>query len=394
MTVFLNYSELRRLAQRRLPRGIFEYIDRGAEDEIGLRHNRLALDAVRIRPRVLTGDRPHSQAISLFGETYDAPMIVAPTAFAGLVWYRGEIALARAASAEGIALCAATDAISSVEEVAAASRGPIWFQLYLWKDREFTQSLLQRAWESGVRTLLVTCDTAVGPNREYNVHNGFDMPFRFSARNLCDAALHPRWLLGVLAKYMATGRVPGFANYPAGFHRNIFAAGKELPYDRDLSWEHIRRLRETWKGNLVLKGILRVDDALQAAKMGVDGIVVSNHGGRNLDSAVAPIEVLANIVDAVGEQITVIADSGVRRGGDVLKLLAIGARAVMLGRMPLYGTAVGGMSGASQAIRILRRELDIAMKLSGCRDFHQMDRSLLDTSGLLAGRVAAASAFE
>ncbi|MCA1510420.1 alpha-hydroxy acid oxidase [Bradyrhizobium sp. NBAIM01] len=383
MTVFLNYSELRQLAQRRLPRGIFQYIDRGTEDEVGLRHNRMSLDAVRIKPRILTGDRPHSQAISLFGETYDAPMIVAPTAFAGLVWHQGEIALAKAASTEGVALCAATDSISSVEEIAAASRGPIWFQLYLWKHYEMTQALLQRAWETGVRTLVVTCDTAVGPNREYNARNGFDMPFRFSASNLCDAAVHPRWVLGVLARYMATGRLPGFANYPAGFESSIFAAGKALPYDRDLSWEHIRRLRDDWKGNLVLKGILRVDDALVAVRMGADGIVVSNHGGRNLDSAVAPIQVLAKVVDAVGGQITVIADSGVRRGSDVLKLLAIGARAVMLGRMPLYGAAVGGMSGASQAIRILRRELDIAMKLSGCRDFRQMDRSLLDMSELL-----------
>lgn len=382
MIAFLNYSEARSLARRRLPRGIFQYIDRGTEDEVGLLHNRRALDAVRIRPRVLTGDRPHSQAVSLFGEAYDAPMIVAPTAFAGLVWYQGEIELAKAAAAQGIPLCAATDAISSVEEVAAASKRPIWFQLYLWKNDEFTHGLLQRVWQSGVRTLVVTCDTAVGPNREYNVHNGFDMPFRFSASNVCDAALHPRWVLGVLARYMATGDVPGFANYPAGFHRNIFAAGKELPYDRDLSWEHIRRLRDVWKGNLVLKGILRVEDALVAAKIGADGIVVSNHGGRNLDSAVAPIEVLADIVDAVGEQITVLADSGVRRGSDVLKLLAVGAKAVMLGRMPLYGTAAGGMSGASQTIQILRRELDIAMKLSGCRNVREVDRSVLDMPGL------------
>ncbi|MCK1731686.1 alpha-hydroxy acid oxidase [Bradyrhizobium sp. 142] len=390
MKEFLNYSEVRSLARRRLPRGIFEYIDRGTEDEIGLRHNRFALDAVRIRPRVLTGERPNSQAVSLFGETCAAPMIVAPTAFAGLVWYRGEIELAKAAASQGIPFCAATDAISSVEDVAAASRGPVWFQLYLWKNEELTERLLQRAWESGIRTLVVTCDTAIGPNREFNVRNGFDMPFRFSARNVCDAALHPRWVLGVLARYMATGHAPGFANYPAEFYRNIFAAGKALPYDRELSWEHIRRLREIWKGNLVLKGILRVEDARLTVKIGVDGIVVSNHGGRNLDSAVAPIEVLADIVDAVGAQITVLADSGLRRGSDVLKLLAVGAKAVMVGRMPLYGTAVGGMSGASQTIQILRRELDIAMKLSGCENVHQADRSLLDMSALVHGRVAAA----
>lgn len=277
--------------------------------------------------------------------------------------------------------CAATEAISSVEEIAASATAPIWFQLYLWEMEEFTRDLLQHTWNAGVRTLVVTCDNAVAANREYNTRNGFGMPLKFSGRNICDVALHPRWALGVFARYLATGHVPSFANYPDGYRTSILAKSRALRYDLDISWEHIRRLRDLWKGNLVLKGFLRVDDAIVAAKLGADGIVVSNHGGRNLDSAVAPIEVLAGIVDAVGERMTVISDSGVQRGSDILKLLAIGAKAVMLGRILLYGTAVGGMAGASQTIGMLRRELDIAMGMSGCRSFRQMDRSLLEMSG-------------
>lgn len=385
MNDFLNHRELRELTKRRLPRGLFEYIDRGTEDENALRRNRNALDAVRIKPRVLTGGHARTQAISLFGETHETPMIVAPTAFAGLVWYRGEIELAKAAGANGMPFCTSTDAITAVEEIAAASAGPVWLQLYMWEKEEFTRDFLKRAWDSGVRTLVITCDNAVASNREYNSRNGFGMPFRFSTRNVRDVALHPRWAVGVFARYLATGRVPAFANHPAEYRSSIFSSSifksKGLGYNLDFGWEDIRRLRDLWKGNLVLKGLLRVDDAILAAKYGADGIVVSNHGGRNLDSAVAPIEVLADIVDAVGEKIAVIADSGVRRGSDILKLLAAGAKAVMLGRILLYGTAVGGMSGASHTIGILRRELKVAMGMSGCRDLCQMDRSLLEMPG-------------
>ncbi|MCK1468824.1 alpha-hydroxy acid oxidase [Bradyrhizobium sp. CW10] len=381
MSDFLNHKELRALAKRRLPRGLFEYIDRGTEDEHAIRRNRHALDAVRIRPRVLTGGSPRVQAISLFGETHDTPMIVAPTALAGLVWYRGEIELARAAGASGMPFCAATDAITTVEEIAAASTGPIWLQLYLWDKEECTRDLLKRAWDRGVRTLVVTCDNAVASNREYNTRNGFGMPFRFTARNVSDVALHPRWVVGVFARYLATGQIPAFANHPAEHRSSIFKS-KTLGYNLDLGWENIRRLRDLWKGNLVLKGFLRVDDALLAATHGADGIVVSNHGGRNLDSAVAPIEVVAEIADAVGEKLIVIADSGVRRGSDILKLLAAGAKAVMLGRILLYGTAVGGMSGASQTIAMLRRELETAMGMSGCRDLRQVDRNLIEMPSL------------
>lgn len=383
MNDFLNHAEVRQIAKRRLPRGIFEYIDRGTEDENALQRNRAALDAVRVQPRVLSGQGSRNQSVSLFGESYQAPIIVAPTAFAGLVRYRGEIELARAAASCGVPLCAAMEAITAMEEIASASAAPIWFQVYLWDKGELWQELIERAWSRGVRTLVLTVDTPVNANREFNTRNGFGMPFKYSARNVCDVALHPRWAVGVLARYLAAGKVPSFANYPSAYRSNILGKGAALTlrHETELTWDNIHRLRDLWRGNLILKGILRADDAILAAKAGADGIVVSNHGGRNLDSAVTPIEVLAEIVDAVGNQITVIADSGIQRGSDILKLLAIGAKAVMVGRTLLYGTAAGGMAGAGRMISILKRELDVAMAMCGCRDIHDLDRSLLAIPG-------------
>ncbi|SDZ97291.1 alpha-hydroxy acid oxidase [Variovorax sp. YR216] len=386
MNAFLNHAELRELARRRLPRAIFEYIDRGTEDEVGLRHNREAFDAVRIRPRVLAAGGTRSQAVTLFGQACDIPIIAAPTACAGLVRFRGEVELAKAAAANNLPFCAALEAINSLEDITEASEGNVWFQVYVWQDEQLVSALLTRAWNLGVRTLVVTLDSPVASKREYNLRNGFGMPFRFSPRNVCDVALHPRWALGVLGRYLASGSVPSYANYPAGHRDTIFASSKPLAYQDDLCWTHMRWLREQWRGNLVLKGILHPDDAVLACELGADGIVVSNHGGRTFDSAVAPIEVLPEIARAVGDRATILADSSVRRGSDVLKLIAAGAKAVMVGRVLLYGTAVGGMSGASQTIGMLRSEIDSALAMSGCKDIRNVDGSLLVGSGRLSDR--------
>ena len=387
MNTFLNHAEVRELAKRRLPRGIFEFIDRGTEDEGCLRNNREAFDAVRIRPRVLTGGGPRSQAITLFGQACDIPIIAAPTACAGLVRFRGEVELAKAAAANRMPFCAALDAINSLEDITEASAGSVWFQVYVWQDEQLVRDLLTRAWSLGVRTLVVTLDSPVESKREYNLRNGFGMPFKRSARTVCDVALHPRWAIGVLGRYVASGRVPSHANYPPGHRSTIFASSKPLAYQTDLGWSHMHWLRDQWKGNLVLKGILHPGDALLASELGADGIVVSNHGGRTFDSAVAPIEVLPEIARAVGDRTTILADSGVRRGSDVLKLIAAGAKAVMVGRMLLYATAVGGMSGASHAIDILRSEIDSSLAMSGCKDIRNVDGSLLvgPTRPLTAG---------
>lgn len=363
----LNFHELRAAARSRLPRGIFEYIDRGSEDESGLRNLRSAFEGCRIHPRVLTGSHERSLGVELFGERYDLPFIAAPTAFTGLVWHKGEIALARAAENAGIAYCAATEAVTPIEEIAAASPRSLWFQLYLWEDENLTLHLIRKAWSLGVRTLVLTVDTPVFPKREYNQRNGFAVPFRFSARNVFDVVSHPRWSLGVLGRYAAAGSLPGFANYPAEYRSNVLGRGavKTMRHIGGLSWAHVDTIRCEWKGNLVLKGILRADDAMKACEHGINGIVVSSHGARNLDSAVAPIEVLQSICDAVGKRMTVLADSGIQRGSDIFKLLACGAKAVMIGKGLLYGTAVGGEAGAAQVIEMLRHELDTTMALAG-----------------------------
>lgn len=377
---FQNFSEVRAIAKRRLPKGIFEYIDRGAEDETALTSNRSAFDAVKIRPFVLKGSTtPRSTKVALFGTEYVSPLVVTPTAFAGLVRYQGELELAKAAAKFGIPYCAATEAISSVEELADASPAPVWFQLYLWDKEQVSYDLMDKAWSKGARTLVLTADTAVMPKREFNRRNGFDIPFRFSSRNVWDVATHPSWALGVLVRYLVTSGLPNFANYPAEYRKNLLkrGGGPSLDLMPDLSWEHVREVRRRWKGNLIVKGILRTEDALQARDAGADGIVVSNHGGRMFDSAVSPIAVLKEIADSVGDELTVLADSSVRRGSDVFKLIASGAKAVLVGRSMLYGTAAAGQEGAMQMMKILSDELAMTMDLSGCRALSDIGEHLL-----------------
>jgi isopentenyl diphosphate isomerase/L-lactate dehydrogenase-like FMN-dependent dehydrogenase len=384
---FLNFAEARAIAKRRLPRGIFEFIDRGTEDERALDANRAAFDRVKIRPYVLRGDATRSMAsktgVNLFGRDYAAPIIVAPTAFAGLACFRGEIELARAAAEFGIPFCAATEAITPVEDIARASAAPVWFHLYLWNREELSFALMAKAWNEGCRTLIVTVDNPVSPKREFNVRNGFDVPFRFSARNIVDVATHPRWAAGVLGRYFLSAGVPTFANYPEPHRRNLLKRGVADPLDvmPGLSWDHMQRIRARWKGGMILKGILRPEDAMQAEAIGADGIVVSNHGGRNLDSAIAPIEVLCDIAGSVGSSMTVLADSSVQRGSDIFKLLASGAKAVLVGRALLYGAAAGRQAGASRMMTILADELARTMDMSGCHTLADITPDMIATSG-------------
>ena len=377
----LNYPELRAAAKTRLPRGLFEYIDRGTEGETGLGHNRQAFEQIRLKPRVLTSAPVVSTAIELFGQPLASPIIVAPTAFAGLVWYKGEVALARAAAGAGIAFCAATEAIMSIGEIAAQAPGKHWFQLYLWESTELVQTLLQQVSHAGVDTLVLTVDTPVYANREFNMRNGMGMPFRHSLRGTVDALIRPQWLVRVLGRYMVNEGAPSFANYPSAYRQNILGGGAKsrLAHVQGLSWEHVRELRRTWPGTLILKGILRAEDAMVAADCGVDGIVVSNHGGRNLDSAVSPMDVLGGIVDAVGDRLVVLADSGIQRGSDIFKALALGARAVMVGRAMLYGTAMAGEVGARHAFELLQRELELTMSLCGVPTVSHIGREFLHT---------------
>lgn len=365
----LNFHDLRRAAKSRLPTSIFQYIDRGTEDESSLRDTHHSLARMKITPHVLTAGKIRNTSTTLFGKSYSAPIIVAPTACAGLVWHKGEVALAQAAQASGIPFCAATEAMTSIDEIVLGSSPEhIWFQLYIWENEQLSHALIRRAQALGVQTLVVTVDTPVAPNREYNIRNGMGMPFKISAKLVADVAAHPRWVLSVLAKYLVDTGVPRFANYPDEYRTTIISGGKspEVHHHSDLSWDLIKTIRGIWKGQMVLKGVLHPHDALKAVEHGVDGIIVSNHGARNLDSAIAPIEALDALCSAVQGQMTIIMDSGIRRGSDIFKALALGADAVMIGRGFLYGTALGGKSGAEHAYNLYLDELKTIMASAGC----------------------------
>lgn len=374
-----NIEDLRVIAQRRIPKGVFEFVDRGSEDEVALRNNRAAFERIKLRPRPLVDVSQRSQAVELFGRRAALPIAIAPTGTAGLMWYQGELELARAAAAAKIPFTLATGSMTAMEKIAAEAPGQLWFQLYMWPDRSMSHKLVERARLAGFEALVVTVDGVVSGNREYNLRNGFTVPFTYSRRNIVDVMRHPRWMVGVLGRYMLNSGLPRYENYPAELKNRITAApmGQGMLRNDSLTWEDLRVLRAIWPRTLIVKGIMHEGDAMKAADCGADGIVVSNHGGRNFDSTEAPIDVLPRIADAVGHRVTVLMDSGVRRGSDVAKALALGARAVMVGRPTLYGTAVAGEAGAARAIAIFRDEIDRALAHLGCRAVDEIGRGCI-----------------
>ena len=363
-----NIADLREKARRRLPKGLFEFMDRGNDDEIAMRDNIIALQRIKLKPRVLVDVSKRSQEISLFGKKQRMPVIVAPTGSTGLAWYEGEIALARAAAAHGIPFTLAMGSMTALERIAAEAGGTLWFQFYMWPERALSHQLIARARDAGYEALVFTVDTPVAPGREYNLRNGFTIPFKFTRRNVVDVLTHPRWLLGVLTRYMLTTGMPRYANFPAHTQTRITALpmGRSTASNDSISWDDVRQLRKLWPRKLIVKGVQHPQDAVMAAECGADAIVLSNHGGRVLDSTTAPILVLPQVVEAVGKRMTVIVDSGFRRGSDVIKALALGADAVMLGRATLHGTAAAGERGALRALQIFRDEIDRVLALIGC----------------------------
>lgn len=363
-----DIADFRELARRRLPKGVFEFVDRGNGDEFALVNNRAAFERIQFVPHALVDTSRRSQEITLFGERQKMPIAIAPTGSAGLTWYEGEIALARAAAKAGIPFAVATGSMTSLERIAAEAGGTLWFQIYMWPDRSLSHRLVERAKAAGYKALIVTIDTPVPPGREYNLRNGFTVPFSFTRHNVTDVLMHPRWLLGVLARYVMTSGMPRYENYPTEMKQRITALpmGRSMMVTDSLTWNDLRVLRDMWPHKLMVKGILRPQDAVFAADCGADAVIVSNHGGRAVDSTPAPLEVLPAVVEAVGKRCTVIVDSGFRRGADVLKGLALGADAVLIGRATLYGTAVAGEAGAARAIEIFRDEIDRLLALIGC----------------------------
>ena len=379
-----NIADLRAIAQRRLPKGMFEFVDRGTEDDLAVANNRAAFERIQFNPRTLVDVSRRSQEITLFGKKQPLPIVVAPTGTAGLLWYNGEIGLARAAAAAGIPCGVSTNAMTSMETIKEQAGGTLWFQLYMWSDRSQSHRMVARAREAGYEALIVTVDGAVHPNREFNQRNGFGIPLKLNARLVGDMLRHPGWIASVLLRYAMTTGIPSFENYPPELRDRLTAPSfkRSVLKNESLTWEDLKVLRRLWPGPLMVKGILHPLDAVNAAECGADGVIVSNHGGRMLDASPAPIDVLPHVLDAGGKRLAVLVDSGFRRGSDVVKALALGAKAVLIGRATLYGTAVGGEAGAARAIAILRDEIDRVMALIGARSVTELTPDFLRIPGM------------
>lgn len=368
MTLF-NVEEYRQEARRRLPRFVFDYLDGGSEDEVALRRNRRAFEAIKMTPRQLNDVSVRDQSVDWFGKRLPMPIVIAPTGLNGLYRRDGDILLARAASRLGIPFALSTASNNSIEEVAKASNGDLWFQLYVM-NRDFADQLVDRALAANFSHLVLTVDVAMGGKRERDERNNFVMPFRFRPKTIVDILRHPRWLWHV-------GRhgAPSMANLAVdtATDPNTQAALLSRKMDASFDWDDLKRLRDRWPRRLLVKGILHPKDAERAIALGVDAIVISNHGGRQLDIAPAPIDVLPGFSSI---NAPILMDSGIRRGSDIVKALSLGASAVMIGRAALFGLAVGGEQGVVDVIELLRTEIDRTQVLLGSSN---LDRSTLDT---------------
>jgi (S)-mandelate dehydrogenase len=367
-----NIADLRKVAEKRLPKGVFDYIDKGTEDMQSLGNNRQAMTDIKLLNKVITDISDVKLEADIFGAGASMPLAIAPTGTAGLAWYEGEFELAKAAAAAGVPFTLATGSNTPMEKLANEAGGRLWMQLYMWKEKHFSDELVKKAARNGFEALLWTVDIGHGANREHNQRNGFATPYVLNPKSVIDMLRHPTWLSMVMGRYFMNGGMPRHVNYPEGYQMpitgNVSKMEGQKPTNKradQLSWDDVDRLRDIFPGKLLIKGIMRPDDAAKAIEHGVDGIVVSNHGGRNMDSAPAPIQMLPEIVKAVDGKMTIIVDSGVRRGSDIVKCLALGADAVLAGRATLYGTAAGGEAGATKAIDILKDEMKRTMAYIG-----------------------------
>jgi L-lactate dehydrogenase (cytochrome) len=379
----LSLHDFETAARAHLPRPVFGYIAGAAEDNHSLRGNRTAFDDYQFVPRVLVDISRRSSATTLFGRTYAAPFGIAPVGLAALSAYRGDIVLAQAAAQANVPMIMSGSSLMRLEEVAAASPGA-WFQAYLPGDAERIAALVERVARAGFGTLVLTVDTPVAANRENNVRAGFSTPLRPNLRLAWDGLSHPRWLFGTFLKTLLRHGMPHFENSDATRGAPIMSRHVERDFsDRGhLNWQHVAMIRRMWQGKLVIKAILHPDDARTARDHGADGLIVSNHGGRQLDGVVAPLRVLPSIVAACPE-LPVMMDSGVRRGGDVLKAVALGATMVFAGRPFAYAAAVGGEAGVTHALGILAQEVSRNMAMLGITSLAELDakRFLMPAGG-------------
>jgi L-lactate dehydrogenase (cytochrome) len=376
MPVVTNIEDLREIARRKIPKAIFEFVDHGSYDQISLAANREELKNIRLRQKVLIDADNRALATTMLGEKVSMPVAIAPTGLTGLVHGDGEILGARAAEAAGIRFCLSTMSICSIEDVRAATKAAFWFQLYVFRDRGFSESVIERATAAGCTALFLTVDLPMRGQRHCDLKNGLSVPPRITVRNALDVATKPGWAFGVLmGKRKSFGNIDVYLNNNKG----IWAAGKwgDANFDASLSWDDVTWIRKLWPGKLVIKGVLDAEDARRAADMGADGVVVSNHGGRQLDGAPATAAVLPRIAEAVGDRIEVLFDGGVRSGQDVLKAVALGARGCLIGRAFLYGLGAMGEAGVTKALDVIANELRVTMSLTGAREIKDITRDVL-----------------
>jgi L-lactate dehydrogenase (cytochrome) len=372
----LDLEEFERRAKPHLPRAVYGYVAHGSESEATLRANRAVFDTWRLVTRVLVGVHDRRQDISLFGRPYDAPFGIAPMGGSALVAYQGHTVMARAAAAARVPFILSANSIIPLEEVAEANHD-MWFAAYQSPSRAAIEGMVERLSRAGVRVLVITADVPVRSNREADARNGFSFPIRPGPRLSWDVMTHPYWLISVLLRTLAKRKIPHIDNLEPWGGPNLFSREVASIASHDsLCWDHIRIARSLWKGPLVVKGILSPEDALIARDIGVDGIILSNHGGRQLDHAVAPVQMLPSVLEKAGD-LVVMVDSGFRRGTDVIKALALGARAVFIGRPFLFAASHGGQAAVAHAISLLQKEIDKDMVMLGVQTIEDIGPDML-----------------
>lgn len=380
MAPVTTIRDLREIAMRRVPRAVFDYADRGSYEEITLRDNRADLDAIQLRSRVMIDVADRSTATDIVGVPSALPLAIAPTGLTGLFHGDGEIHGARAARDAGIPFCLSTMSICTIEDVAEAVGGLFWFQLYMMKDRGFCASLLERARLAGCSALVLTLDLQVQGQRHHDVKSGLTVPPRLTAKNAFNVATKPAWIMSMLkARRRSFGNLEG--RIPDADSLTTLSQWIAGQFDPSLSWKDLEWVRARWPGKLILKGILDPRDAAIAADSGADAIIVSNHGGRQLDGALSSVRALPEVVSAVAGRTEIMFDGGIMSGQDVLKACALGASSCLIGKAFLYALAANGYEGVRTAIEIIRKELDVSMALAGVTTLKEVNRTILASAG-------------
>ncbi|WP_305072042.1 alpha-hydroxy acid oxidase [Paralcaligenes sp. KSB-10] len=373
-------EDLRKLAKKRVPKMFYDYVDSGAWTETTYRANSDDLANIRFKQRIGRNVETRTQRSSLLGEEVTMPVGLAPTGLAGMQYPDGEILAARAAERFGIPFTLSTMSVCSIEDVAEHTSRPFWFQLYLMKDRSFMEQLISRARQAKCSALMLTLDLPVQGQRHKDIKNGLSAPPKPTIQNIASIAIRPRWCLNMLRTKRHSFR--NIVGHVAGVSDTTsMARWVDEQFDQRMSWDDIKWIRQIWDGKLVLKGIMDPDDAQMAVEYGADALVVSNHGGRQLDGAISSIAALPRVVRAVGKQAEILFDSGIQSGQDVLKALALGAKGTLIGRPFLYGLGAMGEAGVARCLEIIHKEMDLTMALCGLNDIQNIDRDILESQG-------------